>query len=325
MKILVTSKSFGQYDPSCISLLEQNGFEVRRSDVPNPSAADIRRQIPGCTALVVGNDPVDRSVIDAGDSLKLIHMHGSGLDAIDMTAAVQRGIYVANVPGANKNAVAELTVLLMLSLGRGLAVHIDLLRRGEWKRYAGRELTGSTVGVIGLGNIGRRVVELISGFTVSVCGYDPHADKVWAADHRVKLACTSDEVFKNADWVILTLPLTEETRHIVNSRTLALMKPTAYLINTARGGLVDEQALCRAIGEKRIAGAALDAFAEEPPSMDSPLRGAGILMTPHIAATSIETAALVSRRVSQNIIDVIINKKTDCVVNAAEIQFCRRK
>jgi len=316
MKILVTSKSFGQYNSSAIESLEKQGFEVIRSDTANPAAADIRRQIKGFDVLVVGNDPVDASVINAADRLKLIHMHGTGLDAIDVEAATKKGIYVANVQGANKNAVAELTVLLMLALGRQLISHAASLKAGEWKRNAGHELSNSIVGIIGMGNIGRRVTELLGGFNVSIIAYDPVVDTVWASKNDVNYLPDIDAVFRQADWIILSLPLTNETKKTVNKHTLSLMKQSAYLINTARGGLVDEEALCQAIEEKRIAGAALDTFVDEPPSMDSRIRSNGILMTPHLGATSVETSALVSQNVANNIIDVMIHSNTTSAVNA---------
>ncbi|MDR2477737.1 MAG: phosphoglycerate dehydrogenase [Treponema sp.] len=320
MKILVTSKSFGQHNPAAIAMLERHGFEIIRSDITNPSAADIRRQIHNCDVLVVGNDPVDLSVIEAAERLKLIHMHGTGLDAIDVDAATQRNILVANVPGANKNAVAELTVLMMLALGRQLYTHINMVKTGSWKRQAGNEVSNSTVGIIGMGNIGRRVAELLSGFNVSIIAYDPFVEQAGAENQGIAFFSNCDDVFRNADWIVLSLPLTEQTMCLVNDHTLSLMKRTAYLINTARGGLVDEQALCRAVQNKQIAGAALDVFTEEPPAMDSPLRSADIMMTPHIGATSIETSALVSQNVAQNIIDIVIHKNTNIAVNAVKIQ-----
>ena len=320
MKVLVTSKSFGQYNASAITQLENQGFEIVRSDTPNPTTADICRQIKGVDVLVVGNDSVDASVINAADRLKLIHMHGTGLDAIDIEAAIKRNIYVANVPGANKNAVAELTIMLMLALGRQLHIHIDILRAGEWKRNAGHELSNSTVGIIGIGNIGQRIAELLKGFNPSIIAYDPFANLKWAAKQGVKLCPDSDEVFREADWIILSAPLTKETTHLINERTLSLMKPNTYLVNTARGGLVDENAICNAIKDKKIAGAALDTFSDEPLPVDSPLRATGMLLTPHIGATSIETASFVSQCVSQNIIDIIIHNNKKAAVNAEKIK-----
>jgi D-3-phosphoglycerate dehydrogenase len=312
MKVLVTSKSFGKADPEVIRYLGSQGIELVWSDVPNPSAEDISRQIPGCSGLIVGNDTVDRRVLDAGDSLKIIHMNGTGLDAIDVDAARERGILVMNAPGANRNAVAEMTLSMMLALGRRLDTHIRILREKRWERKPGHEISGSTVGIIGLGNIGRRLVELLGGFDVTRIAFDPHADAAWAASHGVRITSEADDVFREADWVILLAALTESTGGMVNRRTLGLMKPSAYLINTSRGGIIDEDALCEAIRENRIAGAALDAFADEPLPPDSPLRELDILLTPHVAASSVESAAKVSWIVARNLTAVLVNNHRGC-------------
>jgi D-3-phosphoglycerate dehydrogenase len=309
VKVLITSKSFGKADPAVITYLGSQGIKLVWSDVPNPTAEDIARQIPGCDGLIVGNDPVDRRVLDAADCLKIIHMNGTGMDAIDTETARERGIEVRNAPGVNKNAVAEMTLALMLVLGRKLDKHIRLFREGRWERQAGHEISGSVVGIIGLGNIGRRLVELLSGFGITIISFDPYADPAWAEAHRVHLAAEVDEVFREADWLVLSLALTDSTAHMVNRRTLSLMKPSAYLINTARGGIIDEAALYEVLKEKRIAGAALDAFADEPLPQDSPLRELdNILLTPHLAASSVESVIKVSWVVAQNIAAVLTHK-----------------
>lgn len=323
MKVLVASKSFGKADPAAVAYLEDRDIRIVWSDVPSPGPEDLARQVPGFDALIVGNDRVDRRVIAAADRLKIVHMHGTGLDAIDVEAATERGILVANAPGANRNAVAEMTVCLMLALGRRLDKHLNLLREGRWERSAGNEVSGSTVGIIGLGNIGRRVAELLAGFGVRLLGYDPCPDAVWAAERGLEPADSPDRIFAEADWVVLCAPLTAATEGLVNRRTLSLMKRTAYLVNTARGALVDEDALREALQERRIAGAALDAFAEEPLPADSPLRKLDIVMTPHIAATSTETAAKVSWIVARNVAAVLLEGSTAGAVNAGLI--CRRE
>ena len=319
MRVLVASKSFGKADPATAAYLEERGIAVVWSDVSNPGPEDLSRQIPGFDALIVGNNTVDRRVIDAADRLRIIHMHGTGLDAIDVAAATEKGILVANAPGANRNAVAEMTLCLMLALGRRLDKHLELLSRGRWERNAGNEVSGSTVGIIGLGNIGRRVAELLDGFGVRLLGYDPCPDLSWAGKRTVQLVDEPDRIFTEADWVVLCAPLTEATSGLVNRRTLSLMKRTAYLVNTARGGLVDETALCEAMQENRIAGAALDAFAEEPLPPDSPLRKMNIILTPHIAATSVETAAKVSWIVARNVATALLEGSLAEAVNAGLI------
>ena len=319
MKVLVTSKSFGRYNKAAVDYLLERGFTIVRSSAKNPTPKLLAEEVRGCDALIVGNDPVDRSVLEAADSLKLVHMHGTGLDAIDVKAASDLGVLVANVPGANRNAVAEFTVALMLVAGRQMEKHIELLRQGRWERSAGNEVSGSVVGLIGLGNIGRRVVELLTGFDVRVLAFDPYADGEWAATHRIELAKDADSVFRAADYLVLAAPLTASTERIVNARTLALMKPTAYVVNTARGGLLDEAALRRALDAKLIAGAALDAFSVEPLPLDSPLRGGGVVLTPHLAATSVETSAKVSEIVAKNLASILLEGKLELAVNAEAV------
>jgi D-3-phosphoglycerate dehydrogenase len=319
MKVLITSKSFGKHAPEALAALREHGIEPVWGSKPSLSAAEIAAEVPGCDALIVGNDRVDAGVIAAGDRLRLIHMHGTGLDGIDVAAATARGILVANAPGANRNAVAELAVALMLVAGRQIDRHMDLLKAGRWEREAGHEVSGKTVGLLGLGNIGRRIVELLAGFNCPVVAYDPAPDRAWAAEHAVRLADGPDPVFAAADYLVLALPLNADTANCVDARRLGLLKPGAYLVNTARGGLVDEAALVAAVRSGQLAGAALDAFAHEPLPADSPLRIPGITLTPHLAATSVETAGNVSTMVARNVIDVLVRGLRDGAVNARQI------
>jgi phosphoglycerate dehydrogenase-like enzyme len=319
VRVFVTSKSFGRTAPDAIDLIRENGVEVVFAQKRTMTAAEIAAAIPGYDALIVGNDPVDERVLAAGDRLRLVHMHGTGLDAIDVAAASRRGILVANAPGVNRNAVAELTVALMLIAARSIDRHMESLKAGRWDRSAGIEVSGKTIGVLGLGNTGRRVVELLAGFGVKAVAFDVQPDLAWAASHGVRIMPSADEVFAAADFLILSLSLNADTQKIVDARRLALMKPTAILVNTARGGLIDEPALCAALAEKRIAGAALDAFDPEPLALDSPLRASGAVLTPHLAATSREASANVSRVVARNVVDVLRFGRADCAVNAAEV------
>lgn len=305
MKILITSKSFGKNNKDALKMLEDNGFTLVYGSRPTMSAQEISREIKGIDILVVGNDTIDREVLDAADQLKLIHMHGTGLDGIDVKYAAEKGIRVLNAPGANSNAVAELTIGLMLAAGRDMIRHSINLRKGLWERQAGAEISGSTICIFGLGHIGKRIVQLLKGFRVKVLALDPAADALWARQNDVELSEDAERLFREADFLILALPLLENTRHLVDERALSLMKPTAFIINTARGGLIDEKAVAQAVREKRIAGAGIDAFSIEPPPENSPLRFEGITITPHLAATSIQSSARVSGIVAENIITMM--------------------
>lgn len=324
MKILITSKSFGRYAPDAVQFLAENGFELTRGSKPTMTVDEIAKEVPGFDALIVGNDTIDKKVIDAAADLKLIYMNGTGLDGIDVDYATKKGILVANAPGANRNAVAELAVGLMLVSARAIDAHIDLLKQGRWERSAGVEISGKTIGFLGLGNIGKRIVELLAGFGVQAIAYDPQPDEAWASSRAVRFTDCMEDVFAQADFLILALPCNDQTRNIVNKERLGLMKPTSRIINTARGGLIDEAALCEAIGAGRIAGAALDAFEQEPLPEDSPLRMPGITLTPHMAATSIETAANMSWIVARNIVDILKNGRTQSAVNKDRVAAAAR-
>lgn len=325
MRVLVTSKSFGRVAPEALELLAANGIEIVRGSKPSMSAAEIAAEIPGFDALVVGNDAVDAGVFSAADRLRLVHMHGTGLDAIDITAATASGVLVANAPGANRNAVAELTVALMLVAARAIDRHIDILRSGRWERTPGHEVSGKTVGILGLGKIGQRIVELLSGFDVRIVAFDVEPEREWAARNGVRLAAAADDVFVEADFLLLALSLNAQTRGFVDARRLGLMKRSAYLVNTARGGLVDDAALCAALRDKAIAGAAIDVFDPEPLAQDAVLRSSGATLTPHLAATSVESAGNVSRIVARNVVDVLLHGHTACAVNPKALEWRREK
>jgi len=325
VKVLVTSKSFGRIAPDAVEMLKANGIDVVWGSRPSMTAAEIAAEIGDADALIVGNDTVDAGVFAAADRLRIVHMHGTGLDAIDVASATDKGVLVANAPGANRNAVAELTVALMLVSARAIDRHIDILKSGRWERTAGHEISGKTVGVIGLGNIGQRIVELLAGFNVRVIGFDVNPDTAWAERSAVALAAAADDVFAEADFVVLALSLNEKTKGFVDARRLGLMKRSSYLINTARGGLVDEAALCAALRDKQIAGAAIDVFDPEPLPLESPLRTCGATLTPHLAATSVESAGNVSRIVARNLVDVLLHGRTGCAVNPGALERRIRK
>lgn len=325
MRVLVTSKSFGRESEQALQLLQDHGIDVVRGTQPTLTPEGIAAEASGCDALIVGNDVIDARVLRAAKGLRLVHMHGTGLDGIDVAAATRAGVLVANVPGMNKNAVAELTVAMMLIAARSIHRHLASLSEGRWERQPGFEVTGKTVGLLGLGNIGRRIVELLAGFDVNVVAYDPFPCVSWAEAHGVTLATDADRVFAEADFLVLALPLTADTRGFVDGRRLGLMRHTAFVVNTARGGLIDESALCEALRSRRIAGAALDAFDPEPLAPDSPLRDLGLALTPHLAASSHEAAGRISLAVARNVVDVLIHADASCAVNRTEVASERAK
>lgn len=231
---------------------------------------------------------LDRSVIESLTRLRYIGVLATGYNVVDLSAAKEKGIIVTNVPDYSTMSVAQLTFALLLELTHNVARHSESVKCGEWTKSADFcywktpliELNGLTMGIIGYGKIGRAVAKIAQSFGMKVVAYSPGLKR--AEEKDVEFA-ELDDVFKTADVVSLHCPLTPKTEKIVNKSTLDLMKPSAFLLNTARGGLVDEQALASALNSNKIAGAAVDVLSTEPPSADNPLLSAkNIIITPHI-------------------------------------------
>lgn len=285
MRVLVTPTSFAKNDPSLRLALEEQVGEVIYNTSGKPlSATDLLKLIPGVDGYIAGLDSITAEVIAAADRLKVIARYGVGVDAVDLEAARRKGIIVTNTPGANAASVAELTLGLMFALARDIPLAADSTRQGEWLRLQGFTLEGKVIGLLGFGAIGREVARLLGGFACTLLAYDPIANPSLASALKVRLV-SREEVISQADFLSLHCPVTDETRQMVNSTFLAAMKPGAFLINTARGELVNENALLEALDSGRLRGAALDVFASEPPPKDSPLLShPRLIPTPHIGA-----------------------------------------
>lgn len=281
-RVLVTPTSYAKNDPRLKSDLEALVGEVIYNPTGKPLAStDLVRLLPGVDGFIAGLDGIDRAALSAADRLKVIARYGVGVDNVDLAAAREKGIVVTFTPGANSVSVAELTVGLLLSLARRIPEAANAARKGEWPRLNGLTLEGKVVGLLGLGAIGKQVARRLSGFDCRVLAYDPVVDSEFTARHAVSLL-PLEEVLSQADFISLHMPLQPETRGLVNAEFIQKMKPGAYLINTARGELIDEAALAAAIKDKRVRGAALDVFSQEPPSPDNPLLSLPeVIVTPH--------------------------------------------
>ena len=272
--------------------------------VDDSSSQDFETALATADALIVRSaTKVTRELLARAPSLKAIGRAGVGVDNIDLPAATERGIAVFNAPGGNTIAAAELTMALLISVARRIPAAEASVRRGEWNRAAfkGVELRGKTQGLIGAGRIGGEVAFRAQAFGMEVIAYDPYLSPTRADDLDVELAGL-DDVIARADFVSLHVPLTDETRGMIGEETLAKMKPTAFVVNASRGGVVDEAALAKALDEGRIAGAALDVYEEEPLAADSPLRSApNLVLTPHLGASTEEAQVGVASEVAQKI------------------------
>jgi phosphoglycerate dehydrogenase-like enzyme len=284
-KVLVTPRSYGKNDPGLKSELEAAVGEV----VYNPegrslSAAEVAGLISGCHGYIAGLDEVDASVFAAAPDLKVVARYGVGVDRVDLEAAKAAGVVVTNTPGANSVSVAELTVGLMLALARNITAANAAIGRGEWPKLSGTALEGKTVGIVGLGAIGRLVALRLAAFGCRLLSFDPFADKEFAAANGVKLVGL-DELLPASDFVTLHCPVLDDTRDMVDASFLAKVKKGAFLVNTARGELVVEKDLVAALKAGQLKGAALDAMRSEPPAKDDPLLSAdNVILTPHTGA-----------------------------------------
>jgi len=295
-----------------IRLLVSDPIQVEQLELNSRFKVDYR---PGLTrdallssigeydGLVVrSRTKVDREVLEKASRLKMIARPGTGLDNIDVKSAEARGIQVFNSPEALVEAVSEHVILLMLALARGLVFADASLKAGNWMKETllGSELRGKTLGVVGLGRIGRRVAELSKTFGMSIVGYDVvQVPKEILAELEAKLIAL-DDLLSASDFVTIHVPLTPETHHLFDHRRLSMMKRGARLINTSRGGVIDEKSLVVALKTGRLSGAALDVFETEPPS-GGILSAPNVILTPHVGGQTIEAQSEAMRRIGEKI------------------------
>lgn len=287
-KVLIAARSFSR-SAEAKAVLEAQGYELILNPNDRPlEEAELVEMIKGVNALVAGNDAVTKAVIEAGaPSLKIIAKHGVGYDNIDIHTAKQHGIPVTIAPGANSRSVAELAVGLMLAIARRIPQMDHSVRSGSWSRITGNELGDKVLGIVGMGNIGGELAKRAVGFDMKVIAYDVYPNQQFIDRYGVTYLPLA-EVIAQADFLSLHAPSTPETIGLINRQTLNTMKKSAFVINTARGDLVNEADLCEALRQGVIAGAALDTFASEP-LMDSPLLElSNIVFTPHAGAATQE-------------------------------------
>lgn len=284
-RVLVTPTSYGKNDPCLRTELEAAVGEVIYNPTNRPlSALELQNLLTGCHGYIAGLDTIDRVALGAADQLKVIARYGAGVDRVDLDAAREKGIVVTNTPGANAVSVAELTLGLMLTVARMIPETNTATKAGQWPRLSGVSLEGKVIGLLGLGAVGQQVARRLQGFDCHVVAYDPKAEARFAQDYRVTVLSMA-EVIHQADFLSLHLPVLPETRAMVDAAFLNKMKPGSFLINTARGELINETALLSALQSGHLKGAALDTFAVEPPAVDNPLLALPqVIATPHTGA-----------------------------------------
>lgn len=271
--------------------------------------------LQGIDGAIVSIDPFTPRVLGAAKQLKVVSRTGVGYDAIDVKAATENGVAVCIALGSNNRAVADYALGLLLTCSRRLLENLTEVRKGSWKRYQGRDVAGATIGIVGLGAIGKEVAKRARGFDMRILAYDVYRDEAFAAEHGVTYV-PLEKLLRESDYVTLHILLNEQTRHMINAERLALMKPTAYLINTARGGIVDTRALYEALKEKRIAGAALDVFEQEPLEADNPLMELdNVYLSPHAAGQTEQAMRSMGIMAADNVIAALKGERPAGIVN----------
>ncbi len=295
-------------------LRAQHEVDVR----PGLSHAELAAILADYDALVVRSQvQVDAALIGAGSRLVVIGRAGVGVDNVDLDAATRAGIVVVNAPTGNTIAAAEHTLALLYSLARRIPAADASVRRGEWKRaqFTGTELRGKTLGIVGLGKIGLAIADRARAMEMTILGHDPYVSAEQAANHGVELV-ELDDLLARSDVVTVHVPVTRETRGLIDAGAITKMRPTAFLLNVARGGVVDEAALAAALTDGRLAGGAIDVFEQEPPTASPLLAAPNTVLTPHLGASTAEAQILVATEVAAQILDVLDGRPARYAVNA---------
>ena len=306
-KVLITPRSFPQSGKEAYKLLRENGFDI----IDNTSGKSFNEEqmIEQCAtvdAVIVGVDPITEKVLKNAKKLKAISKYGAGLDNVDLKTAEELGIKVDRAAGTNAVSVAELAIGLFFTLARNILYSAKSVKSGGWDRLRGVELTGKIVGILGLGNIGKEVARMASGLGMNVIGYDPYVNKDDESIKKYSIKIMDKAgVIKNADFLTLHMPLTDETKYIINSESINSMKSTSFIVNTARGELVDEDALYDALVSGKIAGAAEDVFSKEPPGEHRLLKLDNFILLSHIGAFTKEANEKMALKSAENLIRML--------------------
>jgi D-3-phosphoglycerate dehydrogenase len=304
-KAIIATRSFGSASHKPIQMLEDAGIEIDWVDANSASVHDqIMELVPEASAIIVGLVPITEKIIEKSSRLRIVSMYGVGVNHIDLEAARRKGVIVTNCPGSNDQAVADLALGLMLTVARSIPLIDRDIRAGYWKKYLGGELWQKRLGLIGFGNIAKGVAHRAKGFDMEISAYDPYASVEVTEAHGVSLL-PFEEVIARSDFVSLHAPLTVETKRMFGSEQFKAMKPTSYLINTARGGLVDEQALYVALRSGEIAGAGLDVFAEEPLEDSRLVELNNVVLTAHTGTHTKEAIERMGMMAAENVLRVL--------------------
>ena len=305
MKVISTSPSFAKYDSTPIDNLKKNGFEFLAfpADV---TLEELKPHLKDTVAMIVAFTQIDEELLSLAPNLKIVCKHGVGVDNIDLQATKRRNIWAVNVPNANKHAVADFTFTLLLGAARQLPQAVSKTVKGEWPRIFATDAYGKTIGILGLGNIGKQVALRAKGFNMNILAYDPYPDENFAKENGVKYV-NLDELVQQSDFISIHMPLIESTNNLFNLSLIRKMKSSAFLLNLSRGGIVNEDDLYTALSENIIAGAASDVFVQEPLITHPLFSLENFIGTAHIAGYTDGAVSEIGKSCVENIINSIVH------------------
>lgn len=307
-EVLISTSSFGKYDQTPLRRLEQTSISYRLNPYGRTlTEAEVSSLLMDAEGLIAGTEPITRAVLEKATRLRAISRVGVGLDNVDMQAAQEMNINVFSTPEAPTEAVAELTMAGILVLLRRIHEMDAKVRTGHWDKGMGRLLSGKTVGIIGLGRIGKRLAQLLGPWDVKILAYDVAPDVNWAVENSVKLV-EFHHLLSSADVVSIHTDCGPENSCLLGEREMAMLKPGAYLVNTARGCLVSEGALLKALGTGAIAGAYLDTFEKEP-YLGPLAQMSNVLLTPHVGSYALEARSKMELEAVENLLKSLVGSK----------------
>jgi len=319
LKVLITATSFSTVTREPEERLIAAGHDVVHNPYGRPmTPEELKPLLKGVDGIAAGVDRFFPPAFDEADRLKVLARHGAGIDQVDIAECTRRGIVVANLPGANAEAVADMAFALMLAVARHIPEGDRTTKAGEWVNTYGRDIYRATLGLLGLGRIGKGVARRGRGFDMRILAYDPYFDEQFAARYQVERAESLEQVMREADFVSLHMPVTNETRGSINAEKIALMKPTSILVNTARGALLDEEALADALESGRIFGAGLDVYGVEPPTSSRLLGCARTVTMPHVSSNTPGALLAMGNGVTDAILAVFSGHRPEFCVNPQE-------
>jgi len=319
VRVLLTTTSYQDIPGAHHELLESTGIEIVRARGPL-NESQMLELVGEFDAILCGDDQITRAVLEkATPRLKILSKYGIGVDKIDVIAATEMGIPLSFCPGVNHTTVAEHTFALLLALSRQLVEEVNFTRAGNWKRLTGHEIMGKTIGIVGLGRIGKEVAIRAKAFGMSVIGYDVYWDEAFTSQHEIVRASSVAELFAKSEVISLHTNLTEETRDMIRTETIAGMKDGVIILNCSRGEVVKTADLAAALESGKVGGYGADVLDEEPPPADHPLlKAKNCIVTPHIGSRTYESVQRQAMMAAQNLLNMLRGEKPLAQVNQVE-------